>query len=162
MTAPSKVPTCPECGSGEVVEVVYGYPTFPTSERARRGEIRLGGCLVAFDMENEERASCRSCDHEWSVPAGTFPAMVRLTRVYAVAGSTYIVTDADASFGVTFDRESGEVQPILPPIRPLSIVRNATWDAFDGDPEPILAAANALVSDTLWEVLLLADYEGGI
>lgn len=73
MTKAPKVPPCPRCGSGDVVEVVYGYPLPSTAARARAGQIFLGGCLVDFDNENEERARCRVCDHEWSVPMGTFP-----------------------------------------------------------------------------------------
>ena len=35
---------CKKCG-GEVVEIVYGYPSRETFKMAERGEIILGGCL---------------------------------------------------------------------------------------------------------------------
>ncbi len=37
---------CPRCDSGSV-PIAYGYPTEAAMERARRGEIVLGGCVIA-------------------------------------------------------------------------------------------------------------------
>src|ERR1035437_2351565 len=54
--APRRVPACPDCGSSTVVPIFYGLPAAETSERARRGEIVLGGCCL-----QEPRWYCREC-----------------------------------------------------------------------------------------------------
>lgn len=53
---------CPQCGSEDVVEIVYGYPTEETLERAEAGEVRLGGCVVGHCDPNRY---CNNCGHEW-------------------------------------------------------------------------------------------------
>jgi hypothetical protein len=41
----------PRCAaSGAVVPIVYGLPIPATFEAARRGEVRLGGCVVFPDL----------------------------------------------------------------------------------------------------------------
>lgn len=42
-TAP--LPPCPKCGGTEIVPVVFGLPGEELMERARRGEVALGGCM---------------------------------------------------------------------------------------------------------------------
>lgn len=58
--APRRVPACPDCGSSSVVPIAYGLPAAETSERARRGEIVLGGCCL-----QEPRWYCRECLNRW-------------------------------------------------------------------------------------------------
>jgi len=53
---------CPQCGSVEVIEIVYGYPTEETFERAEAGEVRLGGCVVGYCDPNKY---CKDCGYEW-------------------------------------------------------------------------------------------------
>ena len=53
---------CPQCGSEDVIEIVYGYPTEETLERAEAGEVRLGGCVVGYCDPNRY---CKSCGYEW-------------------------------------------------------------------------------------------------
>ncbi|MEQ9617581.1 MAG: hypothetical protein RIG61_00210 [Deltaproteobacteria bacterium] len=53
---------CPECGSEDVVPIVYGLPTPDTFESAGRGEIRLGGCEIE---EDSPTLICKSCGREW-------------------------------------------------------------------------------------------------
>jgi len=36
---------CPQCGCTKVVPVVFGLPGDELMERARRGEVALGGCM---------------------------------------------------------------------------------------------------------------------
>ena len=50
--------TCPKCGSRDVAPIVYGYPTEESMQRAHRGEIELGGCIVGG---NEPECRCRNC-----------------------------------------------------------------------------------------------------
>lgn len=47
---------CPQCGSTDSVEVVYGLPTEIAFEAERRGEIALGGCMP--ELENRR---CKEC-----------------------------------------------------------------------------------------------------
>ena len=53
---------CPQCGSEDVIGIVYGYPTEETLERAEAGEVRLGGCVVGYCDPNRY---CKSCGYEW-------------------------------------------------------------------------------------------------
>jgi hypothetical protein len=43
-----KNPSCPFCGAS-CREVVFGFPTPKTFERAARGLVVLGGCMVGDD-----------------------------------------------------------------------------------------------------------------
>lgn len=42
----SKPERCPDCGSDQMVEILYGLPTADAGEAASRGEIILGGCMT--------------------------------------------------------------------------------------------------------------------
>ena len=64
MVTNPKSPTCPRCRSKRVVEITYGYPPYEEGERAQRGEIKLGGCMVGRDGGDPDRA-CQACGHEW-------------------------------------------------------------------------------------------------
>ncbi|WP_353894469.1 hypothetical protein PRVXH_001274 [Proteinivorax hydrogeniformans] len=49
---------CPECGSSDTVEIVYGKPTSEAFEAANRGEIVLGGCCEPL---NGPSRKCKNC-----------------------------------------------------------------------------------------------------
>jgi hypothetical protein len=51
---------CPKCGSSEIVPIVYGYPLPETEEKARRGEIALGGCRI-IGNGSDPKWACRKC-----------------------------------------------------------------------------------------------------
>ncbi|NLX69928.1 MAG: hypothetical protein GX024_03355 [Clostridiales bacterium] len=53
---------CPECGSSNCVEIVYGLPTYELFMRAEAEEVKLGGCLITKDSPNY---FCKSCEHKW-------------------------------------------------------------------------------------------------
>jgi hypothetical protein len=53
---------CPQCGSEDVVKIVYGYPTEETLEKAEAGEVHLGGCVIGHFDPNRY---CKHCGHEW-------------------------------------------------------------------------------------------------
>jgi hypothetical protein len=55
-------PACPACGSKQVQPIVYGLPGPELIERAERGEVALGGCIVF--PENPEW-QCALCLHAW-------------------------------------------------------------------------------------------------
>lgn len=62
MTALSEA--CPLCGSTHARPIVYGSPTAKTEERARRGEVALGGCMVHHD-ERDPAFVCGDCGHRF-------------------------------------------------------------------------------------------------
>ena len=39
---------CPFCG-GKAVPILYGMPTFDAFQRAERGELAIGGCILSDD-----------------------------------------------------------------------------------------------------------------
>ena len=59
---PKQKPKCPECGSAEVVRIVFGYPTSEMFEASDRGEVELGGCCVEID---DPEWHCKDCEHRW-------------------------------------------------------------------------------------------------
>jgi len=56
---------CPICGALAVVPIVYGLPPKSLAERARRGEILLGGCVV---RGNDPQWGCRACGAKFHSP----------------------------------------------------------------------------------------------
>lgn len=55
--------SCPNCGSDRVVRILYGMPTVEAQEKARRGELALGGCLAPPPGLHEWE--CLACGHVW-------------------------------------------------------------------------------------------------
>lgn len=49
---------CPRCKSENIVEIIYGYPTKKIMERAKKGEIELGGCEIT---EADPNRHCKDC-----------------------------------------------------------------------------------------------------
>lgn len=59
---------CPVCESPNVVSVAYGYPSDEMINRAERGEILLGGCVVA---QGAPASGCGDCGTRWKVEEDT-------------------------------------------------------------------------------------------
>ncbi|MCI0480533.1 MAG: hypothetical protein L0213_02970 [Candidatus Dadabacteria bacterium] len=55
-------PACPECGSHDVLPIVYGLPGPELEGKAIMGEVMLGGCVV---FGNDPDLGCRSCGAQW-------------------------------------------------------------------------------------------------
>lgn len=55
---------CPKCKSKDVVEILYGMPSYEAIEAYERKEVILGGCLVT---DNDPDYGCLCCNHRWSV-----------------------------------------------------------------------------------------------
>ncbi len=55
-------PVCPECGTDQVVPMVFGLPGPELAEEAQRGEVELGGCSITGD---DPEWACRECGHRW-------------------------------------------------------------------------------------------------
>ena len=58
-------PTCPECGSSRIAEILYGMPDFSQTEAdLEAGRIVLGGCTV---HDESPRWHCHECEHQFGV-----------------------------------------------------------------------------------------------
>ncbi len=53
---------CPECGSHDVVPIIYGLPGPDLEARAIMGEVMLGGCVV---FGSDPDLGCKSCGANW-------------------------------------------------------------------------------------------------
>ena len=53
---------CPRCGQENSVRLVWGLPAPDTMERAERGLVELGGCMVE---PKAPEFACRSCGLQW-------------------------------------------------------------------------------------------------
>ena len=58
---PTRRHPCPQCGAASI-KIVYGMPDQSLFERAERGEVALGGCMVFDDQPTRH---CSSCGHEF-------------------------------------------------------------------------------------------------
>ena len=60
--------TCPECGSLEVVPIIYGYPgpevMDAVMDAARKGEIVVGGCVVG---DRNPQKQCKACGRKFDL-----------------------------------------------------------------------------------------------
>ena len=64
--------TCPRCGvDAPMIPIVFGYPMPETFEAADRGELILGGCLVAGENPTHR---CSACGQDVIVDALFEPA----------------------------------------------------------------------------------------
>jgi hypothetical protein len=69
---------CPECGSSDVVKIVYGMPDPEMFEASERGEVVLGGCCFEVDESGElamPDRSCRDCHHSFARPRRRRPSL---------------------------------------------------------------------------------------
>lgn len=55
---------CPKCKSKDVVQILYGMPSYEAIQAYERKEVILGGCLVT---NNDPDYGCLCCNHRWSV-----------------------------------------------------------------------------------------------
>lgn len=53
---------CPSCSEDTGVDIVYGEPSIELAEKAKLGEIALGGCVIE---PNQPIYRCMSCGFEW-------------------------------------------------------------------------------------------------
>lgn len=58
---------CPQCGAMKIVPVVFGLPGGELMERARRGEVSLGGCMPQPGV----LGACKACGHWRTTREGT-------------------------------------------------------------------------------------------
>jgi len=53
---------CPNCGSKDVIPIVYGYPPEELGREAKEGKVHLGGCGI---YESNPQNYCKKCETEW-------------------------------------------------------------------------------------------------
>jgi hypothetical protein len=61
-TGEEEVAVCSECGSANVIPIIYGKPGQELIEKAERGEVKLGGCVVSRESPYNY---CKDCKAEW-------------------------------------------------------------------------------------------------
>lgn len=60
-----KTEVCPDCG-GELIPIVYGFPSPEIMEKAERGEVSLGGCV----LPGFGNYHCKSCNEDFNLVEG--------------------------------------------------------------------------------------------
>jgi len=58
---------CPSCGLRHGVPILYGLPGPDAADAQQRGEVVLGGCIVAPDQPDR---ACTACGHQWKSHLG--------------------------------------------------------------------------------------------
>lgn len=64
---------CPECDE-QGLEIIYGRPTSKTMDRAKRGEVVLGGCMIGKGMP---QWYCPKCEHRWGDAYAPYEELLR-------------------------------------------------------------------------------------
>lgn len=54
---------CPKCGSKDILDIVYGMPSYYLFKEAEENKVVLGGCVIGF---NDPEFHCNNCGFEWS------------------------------------------------------------------------------------------------
>ena len=57
-------PKCPNCGSVDVIPILYGKPTEAAIRESEKGALMLAGCSVTA---NDPSFYCRSCKKKFGV-----------------------------------------------------------------------------------------------
>ena len=68
---------CPVCGTNNVIEIIYGYPTEEAIKEYEKGNIELGGCMFEGDEPNRK---CKNCGTTWEERKFTFKEKVNLYK----------------------------------------------------------------------------------
>lgn len=61
----NKLPTCPNCNSGNIAKFLYGMPAFSKKleKQLAEGKVILGGCCIEIDAPTFH---CNNCNKEWN------------------------------------------------------------------------------------------------
>ena len=62
--------TCPRCGSGDVLPIMYGMPGPEMTRDSLAGRVALGGCVLVPDAPDR---LCQNCRHRWREGPGPTP-----------------------------------------------------------------------------------------
>lgn len=63
-------PSCPACGAGNAIPIVYGLPGPELSEARERGDAEIGGCVITVGRDPTWR--CRKCGEAFGHWEGYF------------------------------------------------------------------------------------------
>lgn len=74
---------CPKCGSNNVINIIYGMPSYELFLESEKGKVRLGGCEI---IEGCSEYACKDCNHEWNKQQILDHAYGKITRVRAFVG----------------------------------------------------------------------------
>lgn len=77
---------CPDCGSKNVIGIVYGMPSYELFQEAEQGKVKLGGCVVGFD---DPEYACKDCGHEWNKRQIIDDHYAKIVRLKAVVGGFF-------------------------------------------------------------------------
>lgn len=55
---------CPRCGSTEVIEIIYGFPSEDEMRRAEDGDVVLAGCFFSL-YKPDRHYYCIDCDFKF-------------------------------------------------------------------------------------------------
>ena len=55
-------PTCPQCGAGAVLRILYGMPAYEGVRTAEAEGVEYAGCTVGL---NDPQFRCRICGTSW-------------------------------------------------------------------------------------------------
>lgn len=59
---PATSTTCPSCGAGDPIRIIYGLPLMCDFDEQRAGRIELAGCVV---FDDSPALRCRECGVGW-------------------------------------------------------------------------------------------------
>lgn len=77
---------CPNCGSTNVLGILYGMPTHEAFLKAEAGEMKLGGCCIT-DCDPEYY--CKECEHEWDKKQSIDYAYNQIETIIASVGGYF-------------------------------------------------------------------------
>ena len=74
---------CIRCGSKNVLNIVYGYPSSELGQDARDGKVVLGGCCIE---EGSPDYYCKDCTQEWNIIQAIESAYQKIRIIKASIG----------------------------------------------------------------------------
>lgn len=77
---------CPICGSKNVINIVYGMPSYELLQESEQGKVKLGGCEI---VEGCPEYICKDCNHEWNKQQIFDDAYEKIVRFKASVGGFF-------------------------------------------------------------------------
>lgn len=150
---------CPNCGSKNSLNIVYGYASHELFLEEELGNVRLGGCCI---VEGCPEYYCKDCEHEWTRAEAIDEAYKKIKAI-----KVFIDGDFGGYYNVDVDlvnhriiwSDSCQEQKIHQHIKQatanqlieqLKMANVLNWKAK-------YIEAGALVDGTQWSVELLTD-----
>lgn len=77
---------CPNCGSKNVIKIIYGMPTYELAQEAEQGKVKLGGYELIIGCPE---LVCTDCSHEWNKQQIIDDAYGRIKSIKASVGGLF-------------------------------------------------------------------------